>query len=389
MGEHRFARMVRSPPRACRSTTDTTEVDAVSVTIADEEPSRRSVAKTVELGVRVSDIVGMPATDHVYVAVTDRVIVISSLHNIIANISVPRDPKRLILGADGEFLYVVHYNGVLSIIDTTDHTSMIVDANSPSVAEVVSPDGRRVYLAHRATSSERDSSWISVLDADGTMVARVPVENHATGMDLSPDGSRLYVATEWCNSYTQYYSGFVTVLDTSTLNVIDTIAVPPSPSTVTVGPDGSSIFVTHHDTNAITTIDLARRNVSSISMQDSPLAAAVTADGTQMYVTGLRSLTVIDITGELTAETIPVGELPRRLHFSEDGKRAYIPDFGNHAVAVLDTITHELITTVDIGGNPEAVALSSDGEHLHVADYWDGRLTTVSLASVIRGAEEA
>ena len=339
---------------------------------------------TIPLGARVCDLVVGPR--NVYVAAGESVMVISGMHHIVATIGIAHDPKRMILSADGSFLYVTGYDGSVSIINTTDNTCRIV-ANSPSIAEVVSPDGKRMYSAHQALSEGRDS-WISVIDANGATVTTAPVQNYPTGMDLSPDGSRLYVATSAHSSYRQYYSGWVSVIDTASHTVVDTIAVPRSPSGVTVSPDGSRIFITHYDTNAITAVDPVRRNVTSLFLSDAPLAAAVTPDCRQVYVTGLHSLTVVDFDVSAT-DTIAVGDLPRRLHFSDDAKLAYVTDFGRHAVTVVDTITNSVVTTVDIGGNPEALALSSDGERLYVADYWAGALTAIAMPSVMRDVGEA
>ena len=48
-----------------------------------------------------------------------------------------------------------------------------------------------------------------------------------------------------------------------------------------------------------------------------------------LYVTNLHSVALID-TATNVAESVPIGDLPRQLHISSDGKRAYITDFGHH-----------------------------------------------------------
>jgi YVTN family beta-propeller protein len=342
-----------------------------------------SAVTTVALGEHVRDIAVSPAGDHVYLATTGSVTVLTGLHHLAGTIPVGPDTKCIIPGADGAFLYVIDYDGALSVITTADHGCRTV-AVPPSSCEAVSPDGTRIHVAR----SDRDGSWISAVDADATLAATVRIDDYATGMDLSPDGSLLYVATSRCNPYTQYFPGLVSVIDTATYTVVDTIDVPLSPSTVTASPDGPCIFVTHYDTGAISAVDTARHGVISVRLPDAPLAAALTPDGTQLYVTGLQSLAVVDIATGVT-ETIAAGELPRRLLFSEDGKRAYLSDFGRRAVVLLDTITRSVITTVGVAGNPEALALTGDGQRLYAADYWGGTLTTISLAEVMRDAEES
>ena len=313
----------------------------------------------IPIGARVCDVVACRDTDQVYVAADDCVTVMAG-SDIAARIPVGPDTKRLVLSADDAFVYVLGYDGSVRIISTADHTVTTI-YGSPSTAEVVSPSGRSLYTAHIATSRESVDSLISATAADGRSTATVVIKNYATGMDLTPDGGHLYVATSQISSYTQYFPGSVTVIDTAQHDVVDTIAVPLSPDTVTVSPDGSLVLVTHYDTNAISAIDVERRSVTSMSLPDAPLSAAVTPAGTGVYVIGMQSLVAVDFLTKI-AEIIPAGEMPRRMQFSDDGKRAYVTDLASSTVVVLDTITNSVITAVQLDGNPEPVALSGDGE---------------------------
>jgi YVTN family beta-propeller protein len=205
---------------------------------------------------------------------------------------------------------------------------------------------------------------------------------------VSPDGGRLYIATSTVSTHTQFFPGWVTVADTAQYAVVESIAVPVSPDTVTVSPDGSRVFVTHYDTNSISAIDLERRSVTSVNLPDAPLRAAVTPDGSGVYVVGMQSLVAVDF-GTKVAEIIPAGRMPRRMQFSADGKRACVTDLASSRVAVLDSINNSVITAAQLDGHPEALALSGNGESLYVADYWAGTLTAISIASVLRDAEAA
>jgi DNA-binding beta-propeller fold protein YncE len=338
------------------------------------------------IGARVGDVVAGMDTDRVYVAADDCVTVMAG-GDIAARIPVGPDTKGLLLSADEAVLYVLGYDGSVRVISTADHTVTTI-AGSPSTAEVVSPDGRRLYTAHPATSLESAYSQISATAADGTSLGTVAIKNYATGMDVSPDGGRLYIATSTVSTYTQFFPGWVTVIDTAQYAVVESIAVPVSPDTVTVSPDGSRVLVTHYDTNSISAIDVERCSVASVNLPDAPLRAVVTPDGSGVYVIGMQSLVAVDF-GTKVTEIIPTGRMPRRMQFSADGKRACITDLASSRVAVLDTINNSVITAVQLDGHPEALALSGNGELLYVADYWAGTLTAISIASVLRDAEAA
>jgi YVTN family beta-propeller protein len=70
------------------------------------------------------------------------------------------------------------------------------------------------------------------------------------------------------------------------------------------------------------------------------------------------------------------------LQLSPDGKRAYITNFGDGTLSVVDTITNSVATIVDVPGYPEAVAVSPDGERIYVGDYWSGAVAVISVPTV-------
>ena len=95
----------------------------------------------------------------------------------------------------------------------------------------------------------------------------------------------------------------------------------------------------------------------------------------------VHSLTVIDTTTN-DADDIDTGDLPRGLQLSPDGKRAYIANFGDGTLSVVDMITKSVATTVGVPGYPEAVAVSPDGERVYVGDYWSGAVAVISVPTV-------
>jgi YVTN family beta-propeller protein len=224
-----------------------------------------------------------------------------------------------------------------------------------------------------------------VTTVQGTAIATVTIENYATGMQLSPDGGQLYVVASRLDAW-KHSPGAIAVIDTAHCAVTDTIAVPPSPDTVRVSPDGSRIFVTHYDSNSISVVDVERRAIDSVSLPDAPLSATVTPDSTKVYVIGTQSLVAVDFRTKI-AEIIPAGEIPRRMQFIGDGQLPCVTDLASATVVLLDTVTNSVVTAVQLDGHPEDVVLSGDGELLYVADYWSGTLTAISIPSLLRDAE--
>jgi YVTN family beta-propeller protein len=349
---------------------------------ADGDASTQQPAvATIAVGGRACEVVASPDGDRVYVSTADSVKVISRLRHTVASVGISPEPKHLTLSADGTRLYVTRDDGPLAVIDTTDYAVRAVVAE-PSTAEVVSADGNRIYAIHHTMFDTDHHSWVSVLGADGTTVETIPVDSYATALALSRDGGRLYVAASKRSPYHPNHRGWLSVIDTGTDSIVEIIALHDAADTVTASPDGSRVYVTHYDTNAISVVDLATYHVISVDLGDAPLALTLTPDGAGLWVANLHSVAVLD-TATLGVESLCVGDLPRRVQLSGDGKLAFVLDFAHQTVWVLDAVSRSVITTVEVGGRPQAMALSADGQFLYVTDYRAGTVTVISVASVV------
>jgi YVTN family beta-propeller protein len=182
-------------------------------------------------------------------------------------------------------------------------------------------------------------------------------------------------------NYYQYLAGWVTIIDTSSHDIVKTIAVGACPQTATVSPDGACLYITHCDTCSVSAVNLTTGNVTAIALRDAPLAVVFTPDSAHAYVCNARSLGVIYTTTNDVYD-IDAADLPRGLQLSPDGKRAYITNFGDGTLWVVDTITNSVATTVDVPGYPVAPAVSPDGERIYVGDYWSGGVAVISVPTV-------
>jgi YVTN family beta-propeller protein len=116
----------------------------------------------------------------------------------------------------------------VTIFDTTDDfpVGKVTTGGEPS-AVVIHPDGQTAFVANRA-----DATVVKItgLGADATAGAPVAVGSEPTGLALSPTGARLFVA--------EHAEGRVSVIDTASMEVIDTIDGPVNPRGLAVTNDG-------------------------------------------------------------------------------------------------------------------------------------------------------
>jgi YVTN family beta-propeller protein len=148
-------------------------------------------------------------------------------------------------------------------------------------------------------------------------------------------------------------SDSVSVIDTSTNTVAETVGVGDSPWGVAITPDGTRAYVANNGSNAVSVIDMTSNNVvADISLGDfRPRDVAITPDGKRAYVTG-RVYTLGDYSGLVVIDTSPTSATyntevaritcncfsnPIGVAITPDGRRAYVANWTSNRVAVVDT----------------------------------------------------
>jgi YVTN family beta-propeller protein len=233
-------------------------------------------------------------------------------------------------------------------------------------APVVSPDGKRLYVANRFNNN------VSVVDLEAKKeIARVPVSREPAAAAITPDGKTLLVAnllpTDRSDSYD--VAIVVTLIDTAS-NQSSSIRLPNGSTNshgVCVSPDGKHAYVTHilaryqmpttqlergwMNTNALSILDVAgKKLVNTVLLDDvdlgaaNPWGVAVTADGKHVCVThaGTHEVSVIDMPGVMEKlSKIPVEAKP-----AEPGKP--YDNRGSFSSATQADVPNDLAFLVDL-----------------------------------------
>jgi YVTN family beta-propeller protein len=117
----------------------------------------------------------------------------------------------------------------ISVFLTADDTrrSKVTTGDEPS-AVVIAPDSKTAYVANRAAATVVKVTGLDT--ATPTVSDPLAVGSEPTGLALSPTGARLFVA--------EHAEGRVSVVDTATFAVTDTIDDPAHPRALLVTNDG-------------------------------------------------------------------------------------------------------------------------------------------------------
>ena len=116
-----------------------------------------------------------------------------------------------------------------------------------------------------------------------------------------------------------YGDGTISIIDSGTLTVIDTVTVGLAPWQVIITEDGTLAFVSSSVSGTVSVIDTATREViKTLVTGDGSFFSAINPDGTKFYVSNSNETTVsvIDIPSLTVLRTIPdVGDYPFDLAF--------------------------------------------------------------------------
>jgi YVTN family beta-propeller protein len=295
-------------------------------------------------------------------------VVNSSTLATISQIPVHAGPADVAITADGERAYVtlpgpIGFSGTLpavgngnsvAVIDTASASVVNTITVGPSPTHVVSsPDGSRIYVVNTRGAS------FSVIDrATDSVVQTVSTGSFPLGLAVSPDGK--YVLTTGL--------GTLQVFETAGFAIQSQLSFQGQVgSTVTVGPDGDTVYVAAGPTSgaptlrAISLSQLVAGNGSSSILWTVPLAGTlaldsqVSPDGHWIYVTSRGRLDVVDAWTRRLVESGAGSNLFGVAFLPGSVGQALLTQSPSNLLA-LDSITRTPAATAAVGSEPAGLA---------------------------------
>lgn len=325
---------------------------------------------------------------------------------VVSEVQVGRRPSGIAATADGTTLLVTAtYSGELVILNRTDAALSVVATVALGFEPrgvVFSPDEKLAYVALTAADE------VAVVDvAARAVVRRIPVGRWPRYLAVSPDGSRLAVGTSGSQG--------VTVVDPRAGEALyQERFVGLNIGHLQISRNGEYVYFPWmvYGTNPISEINIrrgwvlasriarvrldgpARREAISLDPKGEAIAdphgIALSADEQRLVVaaSGSQELLVYQLPGlpfqdyggpgdhidaKLLADTnrffrIRLGGRPMAVRLSGDGQRAYVANYLDNCVQIVDLARRMVAQTIDVG-HAEAPSLARRGE----AIFYDGR----------------
>lgn len=214
------------------------------------------------------------------------------------------------------------------------------------------------------------------------IVGKIPVGLAPIALTFSPDGRWLYTTSEiapesfgWpveckpegedpATAKPRYPQGAIIVVDVQKATTdpahaaVARVPAGCSPVRMAIAPDGSRVYVTARNNNALLAFDTSRlqtdaahARVGTVPVGSSPVGIAVVNGGRQVVITNSnrfahdqtarQTLTVIDAArvGEGQAAilgSVPAGVFPREFGHSPDGQTLYVANYNSNELEVID-----------------------------------------------------
>jgi YVTN family beta-propeller protein len=183
-------------------------------------------------------------------------------------------------------------------------------------------------------------------------------------------------------------NGTVSAIDLGSLSVELSIDVPGTPLGAAISTDGSRVYVTV--SGATDLFDAAVIDTTTLAVAGTvpgdrfgATGAAVSPDGATVYLSRQHdaSVSVVDTaTNQITA-TLPVGTTPQFLAIKPDGSVVYVPNASSSSVSVIDTGSNTVIDTIAVGNAPYAVAFSADGATAYVSNNGSASISVIDCST--------
>lgn len=216
----------------------------------------------------------------------------------------------------------------------------------------------------------------------GTVLATLPVGSGPTLLAISPDGARVYAAA----------NRQLSVIDTSTNSIVATVQIDPYPSGIAVTPDGKRVFIASLFSIRLLVIDTATNTPSSsIDLTTERFRGgfgrmALSPDGQTAYVTNYANqvLAVIDtMGGRMNVLLMDMGA--RDIALTADGSQGYLAGCWSFcrpgSVERFDAVARRFGARFNVGAGPYRIALSPNGAIGYTANVTDSTLSIVDLAT--------
>jgi len=411
------------------------------------------VAGDVLVGIAPFGIVISPDGSRIYTANigAGNVSVVDGTDNqLLYNITTLGAPTALSLSSDGGQLYITDQrNGFLYRYNTanlSDVSTVTVGSNPISLGNFVTSGANCIGTPTTFTITVKPSSAkitagpvtgtimgcvgtasanphilqfpVSGVDLSANVTASAPAgfevslnanSGYGNSVTLSPSGGTLASTIVYVRSASTAQVGSIggnvilmsagipdqDIAVTGMVNALPTVNQPSSQTVFTGSPTTVVNFTgtgnTFSWTNDSPGIDLAANGIGNIASfnavnsGNSPITATITViaeDAGFAYIANFNdgTVSVINTLTNAVVSTITVGKGPYGVTVIPDGSLVYVANTADNTVSVINTSTNAVTATIKVGAYPLVIATSTDGSNVYVTNTHDNTVSVINVS---------
>ena len=199
--------------------------------------------------------------------------------------------------------------------------------------------------------------------------------------------------------------GNISIIDTSSNQVVDTIDTPEGVLIIEKVPDKNKIYTTVEDQNKVfvydmetseklSEIDLGEPEVTLFSKSDKQygqreytsfstngIGLEYNPNNEMLYAahSEVNHVNVIDTNQDVVVDTIQVGKTPILIEIDEMTNTAYVTNWETNDVTVINTDTNEVIGDLNTGFVPDQMAIDTENRRLYVTHHASPHVSIIDL----------
>jgi YVTN family beta-propeller protein len=245
----------------------------------------------------------------------------------------------------------------------------VADTGSMPKGAILSHDGKKFYVTNFGQLDKRN---VTIYDAHTlALIDQIDVPGVIVESALSPDGKTLFISNFRRNS--------VMFVDIAAKKVTHEIRTGTHPKVLVASPDGKSLFAANWASKSVTQIDVGSATVvRTLDVGKQPRGMAMSKSG-KLYVANFFGDSIDVFEGKALDQThrLATCKCPRHLALSPDDKTLFISCLNASQLHAMDVASETVTHKVQIGNAPKSIDVSKDGRYVYSADYGDSRSVSV------------
>ena len=177
-------------------------------------------------------------------------------------------------------------------------------------------------------------------------------------------------------------SGSISIIDTATNTVIDTLITGGAPRGLALSSEGTTLFVSDRESNGLLVISVPQKQVvARIPLGDSPEGVSLSPDGRWVVAAVELSNSVVFINTQSFAIEFSIrtaGKNPEHAEFSPDGRWLLVSAEEADSVDVIDVKARQQVKSITVADRPRGIGFLPHGDLAYVACELPGKVYVIN-----------